>query len=163
MSRFTHQTLRTSIAAAILLVVAACNQKQPESATEPTPTPAATEVAPATPAPAVVTVASVKYGRYVEPKTFLVGGVGTKFKATDQLYAAVQLEGTAPTATVQVRVLDGTGQPVAEQGRTVEPKKPMKVNFALSKAAPAPIAAGTYTAETLLDGQVVNTVELIVE
>jgi hypothetical protein len=39
----------------------------------------------------------------------------------------------------------------------------MKVNFALSKAAAAPIVAGTYTAETLLDGQVVNTTQLTVE
>ena len=162
MNRFTHQILRTSIAAAMLVAVAACNQKQPEAGPESAAAPAATAT-PTAPAPAVLAVASVKYGRYVEPKTFLVGGVGTKFKSSDQLFAAVQLEGTAPTATVQVRVTDGAGDVWAEQSRTVEPKKPMKVNFALSKAATAPIVAGAYVAETLLDGQVVNTTQLTVE
>ena len=162
MNRFTHQIVRLSIAASAALIIAACNQSQPET-TVPPPTDPAPVVATPAPAPVALTVASVKVGRYVEPKTFVVGGIGTKFKVADQLFATVQLEGAADNATVQVRMLDSTGQVVAGQSRSVQPKKPMKVNFALSKAAPAPLVAGAYTAETLLDGQVVNTAQLTLE
>lgn len=163
MKRFISPVAKVAAIAGVAIAVAACNGTQTETAaTDPQP-----QVAPAaevSPAPAtMLSVDSVKFGRYVEPKTFAVGGLGTKFKSTDQLFATVQLAGTAENATVLVRLLDASSQAVAEQTRLVQPKTPMKVNFALSKAATAPIAAGTYTAETLLDGQVVNTTQITFE
>lgn len=159
MNRFTRSIARLSFVTGVALAIAACSQAEPEAAAT---APAALDdpAQAVTPAPAPLSVASVKFGRYVEPKTYAVGGTGTQFKAGDALFAVVQLEGVADQATVLVRVLDANGQLVAEQSRNVEPKKPMKVNFALSKAALTPIVPGMYKAETLLDGEVVSTTEL---
>lgn len=111
-------------------------------------------------------VASVKFGRYVEPKTFVVGGVATRFRSGDRLFAAVQLEGSAhKKAVVDIRIRDASGQLVVERSRSVEPKtNETKVNFELTAAeGQQKLPPGTYKAETLLDGELVNTTDLSVE
>lgn len=108
-------------------------------------------------------VDSVRFGRYVEPKTYIVGGVGTHFKVADHLFAAVLLRGTAKAATVKVRVVDSVGRVVAEQIHAVAPQGRTKVNFDLSGVAPTPISTGSYTAETILNGRVVNASRITVE
>lgn len=163
------QALRPlALVACGVLALAACNRtpteaEQPAAAPSTAAAPAASDPSTTAKAPAALSVEWVKFGRYVEPKSFAVGGVGTQFKTGDSLFAAVQLQGTAARATLQVRLLDGTGQVVAEQSRSVQPKQAMRVNFALGQAAAAPIQPGIYTAETTLDGQVANTARLTIE
>lgn len=113
--------------------------------------------------PAAVSVDSVQFGRYVEPETFAVGGTGTRFRTTDRLFAAVELQGSGGAVVVQVRLLDRSGRVVAAQVQTVQPRSWTKVNFDLRSAAQAATTAGAYTAETLLDGQVVDTTRITVE
>ena len=166
MKRFMSPAVRAILIVGMVAVIVACNGKQAESATAGQQTPASAEPATVAPEPVpapVLAVASVKFGRYVEPKTFAIGGVGTKFKTSDKLFATVQLYGVADKASMQVRLLDSNNQVVAEESREVQPKQPMKVNFALTKAATAPVAAGAYTAETLLNGQVVDTTQITFE
>ena len=144
-----------------VLVVAACDRGNPVA---PASTPApATNAAPAVDAPKPLAVAAVKFGRYVMPKTYEIGGVGTSFKAADPLFATVQLEGSAPSATVQVKITDAAGQAVVEQSRIVQPKNRMKVNFTLVKADSGLLAPGTYSAETQLDGKSVDQTQLVIQ
>lgn len=149
-------------ALAAVLALGACN-RQAGDAAPAADAPSTAPVAPAAPVSTVLKVAEVKFGRYVEPKTFAVGGVGKKFKTSDQLFASVQLDGVADTASVQVRLLDAAGQVVADQSRDIQPKKPMKVNFQLTKGLAAPLTAGTYRVETNLNGQSAMADELTIE
>lgn len=160
MTRLSSPLARAAVVGGMLLALAACNREAPAPSPEG---PALQESAPAETAAPPIAVASVKFGRYVEPKTFAVGGLGTKFKSSDSLFATVQLEGTAERVSVAIRLLDSARQTVAEQTREVQPKQPMKVNFALSQAATAALTPGDYTAETLLDGQVVSTTQITLQ
>lgn len=162
MNRYTNRPIFLTAAAILAIALTACNRTAPDAAA-----PAAAEssvvAAPAPETPGPLMVSSVKYGRYVEPKTFTVGGLGSKFKAADQVFAVVQLEGAANAATVQARLLDKEGQLISEQARDVRPDKPMKVNFQLTKELASPLLAGSYRVETLLNGEVVNTGDIIIE
>lgn len=156
--------LHSISALAVLLMLGACNREAGDTApaaTVPPPSDAQAQVE--EPASVGLRVAEVRFGRYVEPKTFVVGGIGKKFKPTDQLFAFVRLEGSAEMATVQIRLLDSSGQVVAEQSREVQPKKAMKVNFHVTNGLGAPLPVGTYRAETSVDGQLALADELVIE
>lgn len=160
MNRLLPNLSRAALFASLVVTLGACSpDKAPDPATATLAE--AAEVRQAD-VPAV-SVVSVKFGRYVEPKTFAIGGVATKFRSSDPLFAAVQLEGTAERANVAVRLLDPGRQPVAEQAREVQPKQTMRVNFALRQATSAVLAPGEYQAETLLDGKVVNTTPITLQ
>lgn len=165
MNRYTNRPIFLTAAAILAIALTACNRTAPDAAAPAAPAAAESSVAaaPAPETPGPLMVSSVKYGRYVEPKTFTVGGLGSKFKAADQVFAVVQLEGAANAATVQARLLDKDGQLISEQARDVRPDKPMKVNFQLTKELASPLLAGSYRVETLLNGEVVNTGDIIIE
>lgn len=149
---------------AVLLALGACNREAGDTASAAVvpPTPDA-QVQMKKPIPAELRIAEVRFGRYVEPETFVVGGIGKKFKPTDQLFAFVRLEGSKDTATVRVRLLDAAGQVIAEQSREVQPKKAKKVNFHVTSGLTGPLPAGTYRAETTLDGHLAMSDELVIE
>jgi hypothetical protein len=80
------------IIAAAIILMSSCDKGA--NSNEPIPDSAgsasaaqAIEVAP----PPSADVGSVKFGRYVDPKNFQVGGITTKFKSTDKIFAAVEL------------------------------------------------------------------------
>jgi hypothetical protein len=78
-------------------------------------------------------VQSVKFGRYVEPKNFQVGGITTKFKSTDQIFAAVELSAPVQEASVEVRLLDSAGLVISSQTRGPKLDGASVLNFSVSK------------------------------
>ena len=165
MNRVPANRVLPAVLVAAVAALAACDRAPGEAsapATDAAGTPAVAAPT-AAPLPAPIAVSSVKFGRYVEPKTFAVGGIATKFKTDDQVFAAVQLDGAAGSGTVQARLLDPNGQVLFEQAREVQAGKLMKVNFQLTKGVALPLVAGPYRVETLLDGEVVDTGEITIE
>lgn len=109
------------------------------------------------------TTMSAKYGRYVEPKTFAIGGLGTKFKTTDQLFAAVEIDAPKQKTDIQARLLDQDGSVLSDQTRQANAGKTGKVNFQLTRDVPQPLVAGKYQVELLMNGKTVRTDEITVE
>jgi hypothetical protein len=108
----------------------------------------ATEVAPLPSAE----VDSVRFGRYVDPKNFQVGGITTKFKSTDQIFAAVKLSAPVQEASVEVRLLDSAGLVISSQTRGPKLDGASILNFSVSKNAASALRAGSYEAEVLVNG-----------
>lgn len=138
------------------LVLAACQRSEPaadaatDAAAQQT-VPAAATVATAPAAIAGPHIASVKVGRYIEPKTFQVGGVATKFKQGEKLFAMVQLANIDAPTRVDVALIDAQGGNVAGDSKTIAAKGAHRANFSLAPATA--LAAGSYTLEATMEGQ----------
>lgn len=159
-----YSSIRLVLPSALVLILSltACNQETAGGVSQrQEATPPAASTAPQLPAP--LTVASMGVGRYVEPKTFAVGGIGTRFKQSDRLFAMVQLQGAAPSASVSVSMIDASGQTLAEQTKMVQPKGPMKVNFSLVAEGAEPLPPGNYQVEVALDGQIATSADIVIE
>lgn len=142
--------------------LAACNQEPGGAASQPHETLVADSAMPEPAAPQALHVTDFRIGRYVEPGTFAVGGVGTRFKQSDRLFAVVHLEGVGHDGSATVRVLDASGQSVAEQAQALKANGPMRVNFSLTPGSGL-LSPGSYTAEAVLDGRVMASREIVIE
>ena len=152
---FSVRKLRVVCVLALsVLVLGACQQEDkpaPEISVAHEATPeVAPDVAKPAEAPVELKVTSVVVGRYIEDKTFKVGGTGTTFKRNDALFAAVAWQGNASGTALSVRVLDASGEVALEQ--TITPSQPQQAgaNFTLRSPDQPQLAAGTYTIEVLV-------------
>lgn len=148
MNTLLRNTLGATLIVSSALVLGACDRSAPSAATDAAT--ATTVAEPAQAAPVAAKIASVKVGRYIDPKTFAVGGVATKFKQGDKLFAVVQAEGLSAPVSVDVTLLDAQGAPVASDTKTIAAKGTMRANFALT---PDTLPPGKYTVQALLDKQ----------
>lgn len=159
-SRKTH----LAVSAILAIGLTACGDKGVPTEASTTPAPASAEVPAVEPARVEqeMRVAEVKFGRYVEPATFKVGGIGRKFKQTDRIFASIALEGGMRTASLSVRMEDAQGGSVASGSREVDASSSPRVNIAVTGPGVA-LQPGSYRMVALLDGQVVDTQEVSVE
>lgn len=151
-----------AVLAIISITLAACDKGAPTVTSVPEP--AGAEAPAADPAQGVdeLRVVEVKFGRYVEPATFKVGGIGRKFKQSDRIFASITLDGGMRLASLAIRMDDGQGGIVATGSREVNAASSPRVNIAVTDPATA-LQPGEYRMDTLLDGQVVDSQTLMVE
>jgi hypothetical protein len=122
----------------------ACNK----SKNEPLP-PAAEAPAPAAPAAQPVRVMAVTLGRAVGADKRVATALDT-FAPTDTIYASVDTQGAAPSASLSARWTYQDGQVVHEETQTIAPSGPAATEFHISKPDGWP--KGDYKVEILLDG-----------
>jgi hypothetical protein len=72
------------------------------------------------------------------------------FAPADTIYASVETQGRAPSATLTARWTYQDGQTVHEETQTIAPTGPATTEFHISKPDGWP--PGTYRLEILLDG-----------
>jgi hypothetical protein len=100
-------------------------------------------------APAGVSVVNVQLGRAVgaDKKVTLAAD---SFAPTDTIYASVDTQGTAASATLTARWTYQDGQTVHEETQTIAPTGPATTEFHIAKPDGWP--RGTYRLEILVDG-----------
>jgi hypothetical protein len=161
-----NRTLNYAIAAALASSLALAGCKKEEAA--PAPAPAPVEIAPApTPAPAAAATVSVVFvdvGSVLAPDG-KVATPASEFAANDVITASVTTNVSEPGAsvpgTLSVRWLYDTSQEVNTESRDLNFSGPGVTNFQISKPDGWPV--GNYRLEVSLDGNVVQTRELIVK
>jgi hypothetical protein len=102
------------------------------------------------PAPAAgVKVKEITLGRSLNAdKT--VADKTDSFRPADTIYASIQTEGSAPSATLTARWTYGAGQQVSESTQTIAPTGASVTEFHVSKPDGWP--TGDYKVEVLLNG-----------
>ncbi|MGC1548681.1 MAG: hypothetical protein WA777_09130 [Rhodanobacter sp.] len=136
---------------AATLALSACSKKE-EAAAPPvaaaTPPPA--QSAPvATPAPAVVSVASVDLGSAVGADQKVTMAT-TSFSPKDAIYAAVSTNGSG-SATIAAKWTYQDGQTVKDDSKSIAPTGPATTSFEITKPDGWPV--GNYKVEISLNGQ----------
>ena len=135
-----------------VVAVSACNRGQEEAPAPPvseTPAPA-----PMPPAAQPVTVVAVTLGSAVGSDKKVTTGAET-FGPKDTIYASVDTQGTAQSASLTARWKYEDGQTVHEETQAIAPTGPATTEFHVSKPDRWP--TGGYTLEILLDGVPVRT------
>ena len=135
--------LRTLVVLVVLAAPAACNRSE-----TPEPLPPA-DSGPDARTSRPVSVVNVQLGRAVGADK-RVTVPADSFAPTDTIYASVDTQGTAPSATLTARWTYQDGQAVHEESQTIAPNGPATTEFHVSKPDGWP--QGTYTVEILLDG-----------
>jgi len=138
-----RRALLALFALAVLAGVA-CNKTKNEP-----PPPAAEAPAPPAPAAQPVRVMAVTLGRAVGADKRVATAVDT-FAPTDTIYASVDTQGAAPSASLSARWTYQDGQVVHEETQTIAPSGPAATEFHISKPDGWP--KGEYKVEILLDG-----------
>ncbi len=106
-----------------------------------------------------VRVASITVGRNLAPDETIASDSQTNlFWTTDTFYVSVKTEGSAPSATLQVRWSYQDGTVVAESTKTIHPKGGEVVAFQASK--PDRWTPGDYAVEVFLNGVSAGTKDL---
>ena len=101
-----------------------------------------------------VTVVAVTLGSAVGLDKKVTTATET-FRPQDTIYAAVDTQGTASSASLMARWKYEDGQTVHEETQTIAPTGPATTEFHVSKPDGWP--KGAYTLEILLDGVPVRT------
>ncbi|HEX5043141.1 MAG TPA: hypothetical protein VFV75_09560 [Candidatus Polarisedimenticolaceae bacterium] len=141
----------------LLLLVAVLGASACNRAKEEAPAPPLSEApAPAPMPPAVqpVAVVAVTLGSAVGSDKKVTTAVET-FGPKDTIYASVDTQGTAPSASLMARWKYEDGQTVHEETQAIAPSGPATTEFHVSKPDGWP--KGGYTVEILLDGVPVRT------
>jgi len=136
--------LTASLLPLLLLGVQGC-KKEPPPPTPPPPTMATTT----TTQPAAVSVAAVTLGNAIGPDKKVTTGVDM-FTPKETIYASVDTQGAAPSASLSARWTYQDGQVVHEETQTIAPSGPAATEFHISKPDGWP--KGEYKVEILLDG-----------
>jgi hypothetical protein len=138
--------------AAALVAVVACGRSQEKSTSAPgSDTPAPNS--PAAPA-ASVSVVAVTLGSAVGSDK-KVSAASETFAPTDTIYASVDTQGAAASASLSARWTYEDGQTVHEEMQTIAPTGPATTEFHMSKPDGWP--KGGYKVEIMLDGVPVRT------
>lgn len=103
-----------------------------------------------TPATVAFKVTAIHLGKAIGADKKISESAAT-FGPKDTIYASVESEGTAPSATLKARwTFGGAGQLVNESEQTIAPTGPAVTEFHVSKASGWP--AGKYRVEIWVDG-----------
>ena len=144
-------SLTLTVAAA--LVLSACGKKEEAAApvVAPAPPPVAAPAPAPTPPPAAVPVSfsALTLGNAVDAGNKVTAAMAT-FATTDTIYASVDTNGVAASATLAARWTFGDGQLVDESSQSIAPTGPATTTFHISKPSGWP--AGSYKVDISLDG-----------
>ena len=131
---------------AVSLAGTGCNRSKEEASTPP-PAEAPAPLAPSPSQP--VTVVAVTLGKAVGMDK-KVTTAGATFAPTDTIYASVDTQGAAPSASIAARWTYQDGQVVHEETQSIAPTGPATTEFHITKPDGWP--KGNYKVEILLDG-----------
>lgn len=158
----------TCVSFLLALGLAACDSRdaggEPESTVAPEPASTA-EDRETSETDVLEPAATVKFGRYVEPDTFRVGGLSTTFSTTNRVFASVELHEVQPPATVKMRLLQD-GRELAVLQRAIESRStgPRTVNFAIGdEVSNTGLSEGVYHVETSVGSDVLDVSEITVK
>lgn len=150
---------RVALAAALLMVGAACQQSAPPAVR---PSPAVSPIAAPAPPPAAAIpfkIAAVELGRELGTNKRVTSPT-TSFGAHDTVCASVSSEGSAPKVTLKARWTYQDGQLVDESVQSIAPTGPTTTEFHVAKPSDWP--AGNYKVEISADGTTATTREFVV-
>jgi hypothetical protein len=134
------------LALCLVLAVSFAACKKPEA---PAPMPEPTMVpAPPTAVPPAITITSVDLGKALGPDKKVKAAMDT-FAPKDTIFTVVSTDGTAASATINVKWTFQDGQTVKEDSRTISPTGPATTEFSIQKAGGWP--KGEYKAEVTVD------------
>lgn len=140
---------RSRIVLFTFFALLACNPGCKKGSQRPAPPPVQTP----TPTNAPVNVVRVDLGNALNADKTVVAATET-FKPSDTIYATVQTNGSAPSATLAIRWTYENGQVVDESSQTIAPNGPANTEFHISKPDGWP--AGKYNAAVSLNGVTVS-------
>lgn len=147
-----HRTI--AIAMVAMLGTAACSKADDTAEREVGGTAGGTVTQPA------LSVADVKLGKNVDAN-MRVTEETDDFARADRIYASVETQGTATSATLTARWTFEDGQVVDESTQTIAPTGPAVTEFHISQAGGLP--AGKYKVTILLNGAEVESEEFEVK
>jgi hypothetical protein len=133
----------------VLLALFASSPACKKGSQRPEPPPSAQPA----PTNAPVNVVRVDLGNALNADKTVVVASET-FKPSDTIYATIQTNGSAPTATLAIRWTYENGQVVNESSQTIAPNGPASTEFHISKPDGWP--AGKYNAAVSLNGVTVS-------
>jgi hypothetical protein len=107
------------------------------------------ESPPPPPTAAALKVTDISVGRSLGPDRTIAEPTGS-FRPTDTFYVSIKTDGSAPSATLEVRWTYEDGQVVDEGTQTIPASGPAVTEFHVSKPDGWP--AGEYKVEVLLNG-----------
>ncbi len=154
--RHTMRIAPASLAAAIVLAVAACGGDGDDVAVRDDGTGATATLDQPAAAAMNLRVTEVDLGRAMQGDTAVVEDIDD-FAPNDTIHAVVRHEGAAQNATITARWTFQDGQVVDERTETISPGGTAAdyTHFLISKSTPWPV--GEYTLHILVNGQVVET------
>ena len=133
--------IQVSACLALLVIVAACGRNRDTAAT-------------GTAGNAAVRVTDVTLGRAIGGDKAITDRTDT-FRPNDTIYASVETDGSANSATLRARWTFEDGQVVDESTQTIAPTRRERTEFHISKPNGWP--AGKYKLEVFLDDRSVET------
>lgn len=143
--------MKKAIGSILLLVaaltIAGCGRSKEPAPSAPAP-------APSSPVAEPVGVIGVTLGRAIGADKKVVAATDT-FAPGDTIYASIDTQGAATTASLSVRWMFEGGQLVREESMSISPNGPATSEFHVSKPDGWP--KGGYTVQILLDGVPVRT------
>ena len=139
----------------LALIAAGCGPSDKGAPQAPPPTAAAPATATPSGAAGILHIASIEIGRSVNRDSTMHDAT-MRFIPTDDVWASVIVEGTAPRATLQARWLTDGGGVLEQSSQEITPTGRTVVAFHAA-ARPGGWPLGRYKLELLLDGVVGGT------